>query len=79
MNGKEKKVGVEDLVGYLKGIDSKLATIGFPSILGIKTATFRARLMRGGRITIPDTEREALKIKEGDLLRVVVTKEEIPT
>ena len=73
----EKKIRLEDLMGYLKGIDSKLATMGFPSILGTKAAAFRAKLMRGGRITVPETEREALGIREGDLLRVVVTKEEM--
>jgi len=36
--------------------------------------TFKARVISRGRITIPDTLRELLKIKEGDFVEVQVEK-----
>lgn len=40
--------------------------------MGLGTATFKARVQSGGRISIPDAEREALDIEEGDLVQTVV-------
>jgi hypothetical protein len=37
-----------------------------------KTATFKTRVQSGGRISIPDAEREALDIEEGDIVQTVV-------
>lgn len=37
-----------------------------------QTATFKTRVQSGGRISIPDAEREALDIKEGDIVQAVV-------
>jgi len=36
------------------------------------TATFKTRVQSGGRISIPDAEREALNIEEGDIVQTVV-------
>jgi len=36
------------------------------------TATFKTRVQSGGRISIPDAEREALDIEEGDIVQAVV-------
>ena len=36
------------------------------------TATFKPRVQSGGRISIPDAEREALDIEEGDIVQTVV-------
>ncbi len=36
------------------------------------TATFKARVQSGGRISIPDAEREALDIEEGDIVQTIV-------
>jgi len=36
------------------------------------TATFKTRVQSGGRISIPDAEREALGIEEGDIVQTVV-------
>ncbi|MFB6297964.1 MAG: AbrB/MazE/SpoVT family DNA-binding domain-containing protein [Salinirussus sp.] len=36
------------------------------------TATFKTRVQSGGRISIPDAEREALDIGEGDIVQTVV-------
>jgi hypothetical protein len=35
-------------------------------------ATFKTRVQSGGRISIPDAEREALDIQEGDIVQAVV-------
>jgi len=38
-------------------------------------AVFRARIQKGGRIAIPEIEREVMNLKEGDIVRVVIIKE----
>ncbi|WP_418766774.1 AbrB/MazE/SpoVT family DNA-binding domain-containing protein [Natronomonas amylolytica] len=35
-------------------------------------ATFKTRVQSGGRISIPDAEREALDIEDGDIVQTVV-------
>ena len=37
-----------------------------------RMATFKTRIQSGGRISIPDAEREALDIQEGDIVQTVV-------
>jgi len=37
-----------------------------------QTATFKTRVQSGGRISIPDAERETLDIQEGDIVQAVV-------
>jgi hypothetical protein len=37
-----------------------------------QTATFKTRVQSSGRISIPDAEREALDIEEGDIVQTVV-------
>ncbi|MEF8813321.1 MAG: AbrB/MazE/SpoVT family DNA-binding domain-containing protein [Halovenus sp.] len=37
-----------------------------------QTAMFKTRVQSGGRISIPDAEREALDIEEGDIVQAVV-------
>lgn len=38
----------------------------------VGTATFKTRVQSGGRISIPDAERETLDIEEGDIVQTVV-------
>lgn len=40
--------------------------------MSMGTATFKARVQSGGRISIPDAEREALDIEEGDIVQTIV-------
>jgi len=42
------------------------------SALSTGTATFKSRVQSGGRISIPDAEREALDIEEGDIVQTIV-------
>jgi hypothetical protein len=37
-----------------------------------QTAMFKTRVQSGGRVSIPDAEREALDIEEGDIVQTVV-------
>ena len=37
-----------------------------------RTAMFKTRVQSGGRISIPDAERETLDIEEGDIVQAVV-------
>lgn len=39
---------------------------------------FKAYVIKGGRITIPQVEREAAQIKEGDIVEVELYKVKIP-
>ncbi|GAA0674624.1 AbrB/MazE/SpoVT family DNA-binding domain-containing protein [Natronoarchaeum mannanilyticum] len=43
----------------------------FPAMT-MGTATFKTRVQSGGRISIPDAEREALDIDEGDIVQTIV-------
>ncbi|MFW6384499.1 MAG: AbrB/MazE/SpoVT family DNA-binding domain-containing protein [Halodesulfurarchaeum sp.] len=36
------------------------------------TATFKTRITSGGRISIPDAEREVLDLAEGDIVQAVI-------
>lgn len=47
----------------------ELSTLGSK---GLDTAVFKTRVQSGGRISIPDVEREVLDIGEGDIVQVVV-------
>ena len=40
--------------------------------MNMGTATFKARVQSGGRVSIPEPEREALDIEEGDIVQTVV-------
>ncbi len=40
--------------------------------MSMGTATFKARVQSGGRISIPEPEREALDIEEGDIVQTIV-------
>ncbi|PSP82198.1 hypothetical protein BRC88_00080 [Halobacteriales archaeon QS_4_69_225] len=37
-----------------------------------RMATFKTRIQSGGRVSVPDAEREALDIREGDIVQTVV-------
>lgn len=67
----------EALQNLFMGAGSPAATPDLGDIseqLGTMTqmATFKTRIQSGGRISIPDAEREALDIGEGDIVQTVV-------
>lgn len=58
-----------ELFRQMLGADSG----GLPQLNAMsQTATFKTRVQSGGRISIPDAEREALDIEEGDIVQTVV-------
>ena len=48
------------------------APFGTLGSMGMGSAVFKTRVQSGGRISIPDAEREALDIEEGDIVQTVV-------
>ena len=45
------------------------------SLMQNNVAVFRTKVQSGGRISIPEADRTALQIKEGDIVKVIVIKE----
>lgn len=65
----------EALRNLFMGTESKTPDLGdISDQLGTMSqmATFKTRIQSGGRISIPDAEREALDIGEGDIVQAVV-------
>ncbi|MFB6282271.1 MAG: AbrB/MazE/SpoVT family DNA-binding domain-containing protein [Haloferacaceae archaeon] len=46
--------------------------VGGVGSMGTDAAVFKTRVQSGGRISIPDAEREALDIDEGDIVQTVI-------
>ncbi len=66
----------EDMESYKKAIDSTTeAQQDFFkkfSSLQLDAMQFKTTIQSGGRISIPEAERQALKIDDGDLVQVIV-------
>ena len=65
----------EALQQLLLGAGTDTPNLGdLPEQMGAMTrmGTFKTRIQSGGRISIPDAEREALDIEEGDIVQTVV-------
>jgi hypothetical protein len=59
----------EDVLSGGAGADGSLGDLG---ALSMGAAVFKTRVQSGGRISIPDAERDALDIGEGDLIQAFV-------
>ena len=57
--------GPQSMVTETGGLSGDLSAMS-------QMATFKTRVQSGGRISIPDAEREALDIEEGDIVQTVV-------
>ena len=70
-----QKLWEETLKLQREFIESLLSAIklflGF-SITSKEIAVFRARIQAGGRISIPEAERIALKLEDGDVVKVII-------
>lgn len=65
--------GPELAAGGLTGLGGSGGPAGLGGLGGLSgTATFKTRVQSGGRISIPDAEREALDIAEGDIVQTIV-------
>lgn len=59
---------LQQMLGMGSGGGSLSGQLGAMS----QMATFKTRVQSGGRISIPDAERETLDIEEGDIVQTVV-------
>jgi hypothetical protein len=61
----------QDFIQQLLGAST--SGVGVPQLGAMsQMATFKTRVQSGGRISIPDAEREALDIEDGDIVQTVV-------
>lgn len=58
--------------GGMKNGVGRSKNSGVSDVDPMSTAVFKTRVQSGGRISIPDAEREALDIEEGDLVQTFV-------
>ncbi len=65
---------VEQQQEFLQGLlGGGTSGVGVPQLGAMsQMATFKTRVQSGGRVSIPDAEREALDIEEGDIVQTVV-------
>ncbi|WP_253736468.1 AbrB/MazE/SpoVT family DNA-binding domain-containing protein [Halohasta salina] len=71
MTTQQMQAFTELLSGRRDSSQSTLDPAGLTS-LGTEMAMFKTRVQSGGRISIPDTEREVLGIDEGDIVQTFV-------
>ncbi|AFK21051.1 hypothetical protein E6P09_17980 (plasmid) [Haloferax mediterranei ATCC 33500] len=64
----------EQLMTAGTGVSDSPSMGDFPDLgsMSLQTAVFKTRVQSGGRISIPDAERDALDIEEGDLVQAFV-------
>ena len=77
MSGKSKEEGSSTNLLLEKALSG-----GFPNLqeqvrealvtFAEKNAVFKVKVRSGGRISIPEAEREALGIREGDIVQVIL-------
>ncbi len=63
---------VKQLMSSMNTTPSDMMDLSDLSSFGMGTAMFKSRVQSGGRLSIPDAEREALDIQEGDIVQTVV-------
>lgn len=64
----------QDLLQQMLGGGGSSGSVGSLNSLQAMSqmAAFKTRIQSGGRISVPDAEREALDIEEGDIVQTVV-------
>jgi len=74
---------VDDLIKHYETLIEKFMDLNsrclntFNSLfLSSNTAVFRAKIQRGGRINIPSIELERLKLREGEIVKIILIREE---
>lgn len=68
--GEQAMTTQQELFEQLLSAGSSSSNFKFPMTMG--TATFKTRVQSGGRISIPDAEREALDMEEGDIVQAII-------
>lgn len=69
----EKMIQMQSL--FLSPLSGTFESLQKFSIMQDNIAVFRAKIQSGGRISIPEPDRVALNLKEGDIVKVIVIKE----
>jgi hypothetical protein len=59
----------------LETISSALENLVKLNVMQENVAVFRAKIQSGGRVSIPEAERTALNLNEGDVVKVIIVKE----
>ncbi|MCS7144582.1 MAG: AbrB/MazE/SpoVT family DNA-binding domain-containing protein [Archaeoglobaceae archaeon] len=60
---------------FIESLSSAIKLMSGFSIMSKDLAVFRAKIQAGGRISIPEAEKIALGIKDGDVVKVIIVKE----
>ncbi|MEM1578150.1 MAG: AbrB/MazE/SpoVT family DNA-binding domain-containing protein [Archaeoglobaceae archaeon] len=60
---------------FMETLSSMLRFFSGFSILSKDIAVFRAKIQTGGRISIPEAEKIALGLQDGDVVKVIIVKE----
>ena len=64
----------QELLAEFMSANTPMTSGGVPNLGAMSTGTaiFKTRVQSGGRISIPDAEREVLGIDEGDIVQTIV-------
>lgn len=60
---------------FMETLSSMLKLVSSFSILNRDFSVFRAKVQAGGRISIPEAEKIALGIRDGDVVKVILIRE----
>ncbi|MDK2795590.1 MAG: hypothetical protein PWQ58_789 [Archaeoglobaceae archaeon] len=60
---------------FIESLSSTIKLVSGFSVMSKDIAVFRAKIQSGGRISIPEAEKIALNLQEGDVVKVIVIKE----
>ncbi len=60
---------------FIESLSSTIKLVSGFSVMSKDIAVFRAKIQAGGRISIPEAEKIALKLQDGDVVKVIIVKE----
>jgi len=60
---------------FIESLSSTIKLVSGFSVMSRDIAVFRAKIQAGGRISIPEAEKVALKLQDGDVVKVIILKE----
>lgn len=60
---------------FMETLSSIMKLVSAFSVLSKDIAVFRAKIQAGGRISIPEAEKIALGIHDGDVVKVILVRE----
>ncbi|MCQ4153823.1 MAG: hypothetical protein HA489_02665 [Archaeoglobales archaeon] len=60
---------------FIESLSSTIKLFSGFSFMSKEIAVFRARIQAGGRISIPEAEKIALRLEDGDVVKVIIVKE----